>query len=178
MGQRGLNRDGAAIGRRMLLAAALATIPLSFGRADPPKTPPPCTLTLTNGQPVSFDAWRGQVLYVDFWASWCGPCQLSFPFMNELQRTYGGKGLHVLAVNMDEKPADAARFLDKHPASFDIAHGPDGQCAKDFGVATMPTSYLIDRKGAIRAVHQGFRAGDTDELKGKLEALIAEGPAQ
>jgi len=174
MCQQGLGRIIGAAGRRMLLAAAAITVPLSAALADPPA----CALTLATGQPASFNAWRGQVLYVDFWASWCGPCQLSFPFMNELQRAYGGKGLHVVAIDMDEKQADAARFLDKHPASFDIAQGSNGQCAKAFGVATMPTSYLIDRKGAIRTVHQGFRAGDADELKGKLEALIAESAAQ
>jgi thiol-disulfide isomerase/thioredoxin len=156
----------------MLLALALISPALSPSLAD---TLPPCALTFTTGQSAGLDAYRGQVLYVDFWASWCGPCQLSFPFMNELQRAYGGKGLHVLAIDMDEKPADAARFLDRHPASFDIANGHNGQCAKDFGLATMPTSYLIDRKGTIRVVHQGFRAGDAEELKAKLEALIAEG---
>jgi len=178
MCQQGLGRIIGAIGRRTLLAAAAITVPLSAALADPPATPPPCTLTLSSGRPVSFDAYRGQVLYVDFWASWCGPCQLSFPFMNELQRAYGGKGLHVVAIDMDEKPADAARFLDKHPASFDIAQGSNGHCAKDFGVATMPTSYLIDRKGAIRTVHQGFRTDDAEELKGELEALISESAAQ
>jgi thiol-disulfide isomerase/thioredoxin len=174
IGQQGLGRSAGAIGRRMLFALAAVLAPLSVCLADEPTTPPPCALTLTAGQLVSFDAYRGQVLYVDFWASWCGPCQLSFPFMNELQRAYGARGLHVLAINMDEKPADAARFLDQHPASFDIANGPNGRCAKDFGVATMPTSYLVDRKGTIRVVHKGFRAGDIDELRGKLEELIAE----
>ena len=136
--------------------------------------PPPCALTLSTGQAVGFDQFRGQVLYIDFWASWCGPCLLSFPFMNELQSAYAGKGLHVLAINMDEKPADAARFLDQHKATFDVASGPNGKCAKDLGVATMPTSFLVDRKGAIRLVHKGFRPGDVDELKSKLDELIAE----
>jgi len=134
---------------------------------------PPCALTLSTGQPVGFDAFRGQVLYVDFWASWCAPCLLSFPFMNDLQREYGPQGLHVLAINMDEKPADAGRFLDRHPASFDVANGPNGKCAKDFGVAAMPTSFLVDRDGAVRAVHKGFRPADIPDLKAKLEELIA-----
>ena len=171
-------KDGMALLGRAALAAVIALSPIAAARAaDAPA--PPCALTLNAaGQPVSLDSFRGQVLYVDFWASWRGPCLLSFPFMNELQRTYGARGLRVVAVDMDEKPADGARFLDRHPAGFDIAHGETGKCAKDFGVATMPTSYLIDRKGTIRAVHKGFRADDADELKGKLEALIAEGAAQ
>jgi thiol-disulfide isomerase/thioredoxin len=172
MSQQGLSSGAKTILRRVLFAAVAALLPLSAALAA--DTPPPCALTLSTGQPVNFDQFRGQVLYVDFWASWCGPCLLSFPFMNELQSAYAGKGLQVLAVNMDEKPADAARFLDQHKATFEVANGPNGQCAKDFGVATMPTSFLVDRKGAIRLVHKGFRPGDVDELKAKLQELIAE----
>jgi len=171
MGQQGLSSGGISVLRGILLAASAALSPVPMALAA--DAPPPCALTLSTGQAVSFDQFRGQVLYVDFWASWCGPCLLSFPFMNELQSAYAGKGLHVLAVNMDEKPADAARFLDQHKATFDVASGPNGKCAKDFGVATMPTSFLVDRKGAIRLVHKGFRPGDVDELKSKLDELIA-----
>lgn len=178
--QQALGRGEGGVRRRLLwfaLALALAFPSVSAALADIPSALPPCALKLTTGQPVSFANYRGQVLYVDFWASWCAPCQSSFPFMNELQQSYGAKGLHVLAIGMDEKPADAARFLNRHPASFDVVRGPNGQCAKDFGVAAMPTSYLIDRKGTIRAVHKGFRAGDPQELRARLEELIAEGAA-
>jgi thiol-disulfide isomerase/thioredoxin len=178
MGQQGLHRVAVALGRCVLLAAGAALFPFSLGAAATPASPPPCALTLSTGQPVDFAKFRGQVLYVDFWASWCGPCLLSFPFMNALRRDYGDKGLHVLAIDMDEKPADATHFLDQHKATFDIANGPNGQCAKDFGVAAMPTSFLIDRSGVIRAVHQGFRPGDIDDLKSKLEELIAENAAE
>jgi thiol-disulfide isomerase/thioredoxin len=166
----------------MTFAAIAALLPIflgltaTFARADAeaPAASPPCALTLSGtGQPVAFDQFRGQVLYVDFWASWCGPCLLSFPFMNELQHAYGDKGLHIIAINMDEKPADAARFLDQHKATFDVANGPNGKCAKDFGVAAMPTSFLVDRAGVVRVVHKGFRPGDVDELKTKIEELIA-----
>lgn len=178
-----LNYGGVAVRRRMTFAAVAALFPIVLGLSVPPAlgdsgapaAPPPCALTLSGtGQPVAFDQLRGQVLYVDFWASWCGPCLLSFPFMNEMQHTYGDKGLHVLAVNMDEKPADATRFLDQHKATFDVANGPNGKCAKDFGVTTMPTSFLVDRGGMIRVVHKGFRPADAVELQAKLEELIAE----
>jgi thiol-disulfide isomerase/thioredoxin len=160
--------------RRISLAAIAILLPATAGHAA--ETVPPCQLTLNaTGQTANFDSFRGQVLYIDFWASWCGPCQLSFPFMNDVQRDYGKRGLHVIAIDMDEKAADAAGFLDRHPAGFDIAKGPNAQCAKDFGVAAMPTSYLVDRNGAVRLVHKGFRPGDTAELRAKLDALMAEG---
>jgi thiol-disulfide isomerase/thioredoxin len=172
MGQQGLSTDRTTVLQGILFAAIAALLPVPMALAA--DTPPPCALTLSTGQAVSFDQFRGQVLYVDFWASWCGPCLLSFPFMNDLQHSYAGKGLHVLAINMDEKPADATRFLDQHPATFDVASGPNGKCAKDLGVATMPTSFLIGRDGTVRVVHKGFRPGDVDELKSKLDELIAE----
>ncbi len=169
-----------AIRRRLKLAAVAILFPLAAAPAAE-NPAPPCALTLNGAdKPVSLDALRGQVLYVDFWASWCAPCLASFPFMNELQRSYGGRGLRVVAIDMDEKAADGARFLDRHPAEFEVArgpegaHGPDGQCAKDFGVATMPSSFLVDRKGVVREVHKGFRPDDAEALKAKLEALLAE----
>jgi thiol-disulfide isomerase/thioredoxin len=133
---------------------------------------PDCTVKL--GAENGFDQFKGKVLYIDFWASWCGPCLLSFPFMNDLQNAYGPRGLQVIAVNMDERPADAAAFLAKHSAGFAVASGPNGPCAKAFGVATMPTSFLVDRNGRIRSMHAGFRPGDVDGLRASVESLLAE----
>jgi len=139
---------------------------------------PDCALALVTDKTHStLRQFRGKVLYVDFWASWCTSCVLSFPFLNELNRSYQAQGLQVVGMNMDQKPADAQRFLDEHAAKFAIALGSNAQCAKDFGVAGMPSSYLIDRNGSIRYVHQGFRANDTVELRKQVEQLLAERPA-
>jgi thiol-disulfide isomerase/thioredoxin len=155
---------------RAAVAILLLAWPSSALADDRPL--PDCTLKL--GSETGFGQFRGKVLYVDFWASWCGPCLLSFPFMNDLQNSYGPRGLQVVAVNMDEKPADAAAFLTKHPASFAVASGPNGRCATAFGVATMPTSFLVDRSGRIRDIHPGFRPGDADGLRAAIEGLLAE----
>ncbi|HEX4506455.1 MAG TPA: TlpA disulfide reductase family protein [Alphaproteobacteria bacterium] len=133
---------------------------------------PDCAVKLDAGG--GFEQFRGKVLYVDFWASWCGPCLLSFPFMNDLQSAYGPRGLQVVAVDMDEKPADAAAFLAKHPVGFAVAAGPNAPCATAFGVATMPTSFLVDRNGRIRSAHAGFKPGDVDGLRAEVESLLAE----
>lgn len=117
---------------------------------------------------------RGKVLYVDFWASWCGPCAQSFPFMNAMQREFGDKGLQILAINVDEKSEDAKAFLDKHPASFNLAADATGQCPKRFGVKGMPTSYLVDKQGVIRHIHLGFRAGEADKVRSMVENLLNE----
>lgn len=96
--------------------------------------------------------------------------------MNDLQGAFGGLGLQVLGVDMDEKADDAQRFLTEHPARFSISTGANAQCAKNFGVAAMPSSYLIDRNGAVRFVHKGFREGDAGELRAQVQQLLAEKP--
>ena len=128
---------------------------------------PDCALTsLADKQPFNLQQFKGKVIYVDFWASWCGPCAKSFPFMNELSRDLKDKGLQVIGVNLDEASADAQNFLVKYPANFVIAADTNEQCAKDFGVQAMPSTYLVDRNGTVRHVHLGFRPGEAKELEG------------
>ena len=111
---------------------------------------PNCKLQLLDGKAsTSISQLRGKVLYVDFWASWCIPCAVSFPFMNMLDKELSGKGLQVVAINLDEKADDAKKFLTKHPLRFSIAVKANESCAKEFGVQGMPSSFIIDRKGVI-----------------------------
>jgi thiol-disulfide isomerase/thioredoxin len=164
-----------------VLYAVLAITPIkSIIAAEIGSVMPDCALTsLTDKQSYNLQQFKGKVIYVDFWASWCGPCAKSFPFMNELSRDLKNKGLQVIGVNMDETPADAQNFLAQYPASFDIAKAANGneQCAKDFGVQAMPSTYLVDRKGTVRQVHLGFRAGEAKELRTLVEQLLSETPS-
>lgn len=118
--------------------------------------------------------WSGQVSYVDFWASWCGPCRESFPFLNQMNKELGGKGLRIVGVNLDENRQDAVNFLQQVPAEFTVAVADNTQCPEQFGVEAMPTSFLIDKKGVVRHVHKGFRAEDRAELRRLVETLLAE----
>ncbi len=138
-------------------------------------TVPDCQLnTVADKKTLTLKQWRGQVLYVDFWASWCGPCAKSFPFLNALNSELKDRGLQMIGVNMDENTADADNFLAKYPASFTIAADIQEQCAQQFAVQAMPSSYLIDRKGVIRHIHLGFKADEAEELKRLVTALVAE----
>ena len=134
---------------------------------------PECDLTTLGGAPAdSLQALKGEVLYVDFWASWCPPCIQSFPFLSGLQQDYGPQGLRVVGVNLDEKVADAEKFLSDYPAGFTVVADRSKQCAKDFDVIAMPSSYLIDREGIVRYIHRGFRPGETKELRLIVEQLL------
>ncbi|HYR01553.1 MAG TPA: TlpA disulfide reductase family protein, partial [Casimicrobiaceae bacterium] len=106
--------------------------------------------------------------YVDFWASWCGPCRRSFPWMNEMHAKYGPNGLTVIGVNVDKRRPDAERFLQQTPAAFTIVYDSAGKTPEAYAVKGMPSSYLIDSAGKVVAVESGFR----DEQKGELEARI------
>lgn len=119
---------------------------------------------------IQLAAYKGKTVYLDFWASWCGPCKQSFPWMNDMQKRYGAKGLQVVGVNLDQRTEDARSFLASNPAQFDIAFDNSGATPKQFGVKGMPTSMLIGPDGKVLMVHQGFRA----ENREALEALIRQ----
>lgn len=137
---------------------------------------PDCQLAGIDPEPaLNLQQYRGQVVYVDFWASWCPPCLKSFPFMNEMHREFEGKGLQVIAVNLDEQAEDAHGFLQTYAADFAVAFdNASRDCARAFDVKAMPSSYLIDRKGIIRHVHLGFKADETGQLRSLIEQLLAE----
>ncbi len=141
--------------------------------ADAGQPAPGLALPDARGNVVTLDKLRGQVVYVDFWASWCGPCRRSFPWMNDMQQKYGGKGLAIVAVNVDKKRADADKFLAQLPASFPVVFDEAGTSPAAFGVKGMPTSYLIDARGNVVLVERGFLEGSRGELEDRIKALLA-----
>jgi thiol-disulfide isomerase/thioredoxin len=161
-----------------LLTATLAFLPIPLIAAEPSgRVAPDCALTSAfDAQNYHLQQFKGKVVYVDFWASWCGPCVQSFPFMNGLDHEFKGKGLQIVAINMDENPADAQQFLGQHPAKFTVLADTNQQCAKAFEVKAMPSSYLIDRNGVVRYEHLGFKAGETEQLQTLIKQLLTEVP--
>lgn len=129
---------------------------------------------MSAGKRLDLAAHRGRVVYVDFWASWCAPCAKAFPFLNRLDAEFGQSGLTVVGISVDERLADAERFLKRFPARFETAHDATGSCPRAFGVIGMPSSYLIDRHGRIRAIHVGFRDGDAVQRTEEIERLLRE----
>lgn len=120
------------------------------------------------------DSLHGKVVLVDFWASWCGPCLQSFPWMNGLHAKHADEGLVILAVNLDQERAQADAFLKKLPPQFRVEYDAEGTLAKSFGVQAMPTSFLIGRDGTVRARHAGFRDKQRAGREQEIEQLLKE----
>lgn len=137
---------------------------------------PNCQLTAFDSeQTKDVKSFYGKVVYVDFWASWCQPCAKSFPFMQQLQQDLSTQGLEVVLVNLDEQAVDAKNFLSKYPGnSLKVVTDSTHQCAQDYNVEGMPSTYLIDRKGVIRHIHMGFRPEDAEQLRSLVKELLAE----
>ena len=108
---------------------------------------------------LAFDLteFKGKVVVLDFWASWCVPCRRSFPWMNSMQERHGDDGLVIIGVNMDSDPAEATAFLQEFPADFQIINDPDGELAREHDVIAMPSSYVFDRSGVLLTRHLGFK---------------------
>jgi thiol-disulfide isomerase/thioredoxin len=119
-----------------------------------------------------------QVVYLDFWASWCVPCRQSFPWLDKMQTVYGDQGFRVVAINLDTSKNQALQFLKEVPASFMVLFDPAGKTPEMYQVQGMPSSYLIDRKGNIRKVQIGFLQKNIDKYEQSIQELLAEGSAQ
>ena len=120
-------------------------------------------------------ATAGNVVLVDFWASWCAPCKASFPMMAQLYKDFSSRGFVIAAVSVDEKPTAAQAFARKLAPPFATLHDREQTLVKQVGVPTMPTSYLLGRDGRVRFVHEGFHGDTTErELRKQIEALLAE----
>lgn len=115
---------------------------------------------------------KGQVVYVDFWASWCGPCRVSFPIIDEIYQELAGRGFQVLAINVDEYPEDAMEFLQALPVSYPVVRDAEGVTPAAFGIIGMPTGFLIDQQGTVVKIHQGFRKSDADWLRKEILKLL------
>lgn len=158
------------------LRAAACALLLSMTTASHAATvgqeAPGFTLPRAGGGTLSLQDFAGKVVYVDFWASWCGPCRESFPWMNDMLSRYADRGLQIVAVNVDAKSADAERFLAEVPAKFPVVFDAKGQTPAQYAIKGMPTSILVGRDGRVVMVHQSFRAGDRAELESRIAALL------
>ena len=128
--------------------------------------------TLTHADNLNLDSYKGKVVYIDFWASWCGPCRESFPWMKKMQQQYGKDGLVIIAINVDQDKKLADKFLSEFKPEFNVLFDKDGKLAEDFKVSSMPSSYVLDREGKPRFKHKGFHADKQSQYETELNSLL------
>lgn len=132
------------------------------------------TLKSRDGKNLRLQEFRGQVVMLNFWASWCGPCRQEMPLLDQLYQRYSRLGFTLLGVNVDENPQDAEKILKDIPVSFPILLDSQGMVSELYQVDAMPTTVLIDRDGNLRFLHRGYKAGYELEYEKQIKALVRE----
>jgi cytochrome c biogenesis protein CcmG/thiol:disulfide interchange protein DsbE len=122
--------------------------------------------------------FRGRIVYLDFWASWCPPCLVSMPIMNEMRNRLQAQGVpfEVVAVNVDSDPEDGIDFLLDKPVDFIVLSDPEGRSPADYKVVGMPTSFLVGADGVIVMRHQGFKRSDAQTIENEIMKLAGGMP--
>ncbi|ESQ85234.1 hypothetical protein AEAC466_05855 [Asticcacaulis sp. AC466] len=123
---------------------------------------------------IDLSAYKGKVVYLDFWASWCGPCKNSFPYMENLKAAHAGDDLVIITVNLDHSRQKADAFLKSLNSDLNVVYDPKGSLASTYRIKDMPTSLLIGRDGRVRYVHNGFFPAQTAEYRAQIESLLRE----
>ncbi|MBI5015884.1 MAG: TlpA family protein disulfide reductase [Deltaproteobacteria bacterium] len=136
---------------------------------------PSFSLVGSDGQKVDLSNYKGKVVLLDFWASWCPPCRAAIPHVVELQQTLGPQGFQAIGLNLDENPDDLATFLKQNPVNYPVAKADETVREAYGGISAIPQIFLIDRKGRIREHYQGFTAEIAEKVRKAAEALLQDG---
>jgi thiol-disulfide isomerase/thioredoxin len=155
----------------------LAGLSLQALAAQPGELAPALVLPQINGdKDVRLSDFEGKVVYVDFWASWCGPCRQSLPLYEALNKRLPADQFQILAVNLDEQRKDAENFLKRHPVSYPVLLDPAGNSARAWTVLAMPSSYLVDSDGRLANIYIGFEASHIGNIEHDIKTLLERVP--
>ena len=157
--------------RTAAIGAALAFAGLASAATE---LAPDFLLAATGGKPVGLAQYRGQVVMLNFWATWCGPCRQEMPVLEQLHRKYKPLGFTMLGINVEPDSASAVEWLKATPVSFPILFDTDSKVSKLYTVSGMPSTVIVDRKGNLRYLHRGYKAGDENEYLDQIRALVRE----
>lgn len=127
---------------------------------------------LGGNSPLALSDLRGKLVYVDFWASWCGPCRKSLPLYEEMQASFPANRFRIIAINLDEDREDVLHFLASHPVSYPILLDPEGATASQWQIRVMPSSYLLDTDGTIVKAWAGFELSHIQEIENEIRLLL------
>ncbi|MDE3131453.1 MAG: TlpA family protein disulfide reductase [Acidobacteriota bacterium] len=153
------------------LAALIAAAAAASGAAGPA---PQFTLGTPAGVKESLSQFKGQVVMLNFWATWCGPCQQEMPLLDQMYKQYAPAGFTLLGISVDTDVAAVKKLLARKPVSFTVLVDPKNRVAGEYHVEEMPSTIIIDRKGDVRYVHRGYKPGDENEYQDLVRKLIQE----
>jgi len=153
--------------------AAIAVCATTYA-ADTGGPAPAFTLAALGGQQAALSQYKGQVIMVNFWATWCGPCQQEMPLLDQMYKKYKPAGFTLIGVSVDKDVAPVKDLMARKPVSFPVLLDPANQVSKAYHVDEMPSSVIIDRKGEIRYIHRGYKPGDENEYQDRIRQLIKE----
>jgi cytochrome c biogenesis protein CcmG/thiol:disulfide interchange protein DsbE len=159
---------------KLILIASLFFGPSFFAySADLGETAPAFSLKSISGpEPVELESQTEKILYIDFWASWCGPCKLSFPSMIKLKELFKDDPFEIIAISVDADSESAKKFLDSYKINFKVALDSAGVAAEKYALPGMPSSYLLDQDRKVIAKHKGFRKSDFTKIKEEIEEAL------
>lgn len=139
--------------------------------ADPA---PDFTLLSSTGENVRLAEQRGHVVMLNFWASWCGPCRKEMPLLDEMSKRYSAAGFVLYGVNVEEDNTDAKKLIKDLGVSFPILYDTESKASSLYNVDAMPTTVVIDKKGEVRYINRGYKAGDENKYRDQIRELIKE----
>ena len=157
-----------------VLATALLATAWPAAATDGAVPAPQFSLASRAGGEVSLADLKGQVVMINFWASWCGPCRQEFPALDQIYAKYKPMGFTLVAINVESEKSDAEKFLSATPASFPILFDPDNTLSGKYGVSAMPTTVLVDRQGRVRWQHRAYKPGDEAKYIEQIRAALRE----
>ena len=158
----------------LIIAASVLAVAASAMALNTGQRAPEIGLRDLNGNNVTMASLRGNVVLVDFWASWCEPCAEEMPVLERLHTTYQAQGLRIVGVSQDRNASNVQGFLREHRVSFPIVHDAQHAVAGRYSPPRMPSSYIVDRSGVVRHVHEGFRSGDAAAMEREIRALLTQ----
>jgi thiol-disulfide isomerase/thioredoxin len=160
---------------RLLMACLVSLMCVSPAGAAAVKGPAPnFTLKSMSGKNLKLSEMAGNVVLINFWASWCGPCREEMPLLNALHKKYAPLGFTVLGVNVEEQLDGARGFLSNVPVDFPILLDNKNKVSKQYKVIAMPTTVVVDRDGNMRYLHEGYKPGDEKKYRQMVKKLVRE----
>jgi peroxiredoxin len=155
-----------------IVAALVLALPAMAAAPNGPA--PPFSLPSKGGSEVSLAQYKGQVVMINFWASWCGPCRQEMPLLEDIYKKYNKLGFTLIGVNVEPDSKAADDWLKQTPVTFPILYDKDSKVSRLYDVSGMPSTVIIDRKGNLRYLHHGYKPGDEGEYLNNIRAMIRE----